>query len=144
MPVSDPLIYLLILAAVFPVLWVAWWAADSAFRGSLVVKAVAPIPTAPKAPRSDYPRPVDLTLPRRRGTLVIYSRTELAETGNCRGADAAGKCPRALADGTVACAGSLLSLPAPIRGSGEWQIPFGYKVCPVASYDVYRGAASPN
>jgi hypothetical protein len=144
MPVSDPFIYLLIVAAVFPVLWVAWWAADCAFRGSQVVKAAVPIPTAAKRPRSDYPRPVDLTLPRRRGTLIIYSRSQLTEIGGCLGADAAGKCPRAVADGTVACAGSLLSLPAPIRGSGEWQVPFGYKVCPVASYDIYRRAASPN
>lgn len=138
MAVTNPFIYLLLAAMAAPVLWVIWWAADSAFARTRVAAATGPAPKTAKPRTFDYPRPVDVTLPRRRGSIVIYSLTERTEIGNCRGADAAGKCPRALVDGTVACAGSLLSIPAPIRGSAEWQVPFGYKNCPVASYDVYR------
>lgn len=144
MAIGDPFIVLLIAVAVLPLLWFAWFAAESAFRGAKVVTAAGPTLRTTKRPSFDYPRAVDVTLPRRPRTLIIYSPTERTELDSCRGADAAGKCPRTLADGTVACAGSLLALPAPIRGSAEWQIPVGYKTCPVASYDVYRQATSSN
>ena len=143
MVLGDPFIYFFVVVAILPLLWVAWWAVDSVFSSSRAPKAVVPAATSAKSPSYEYPRPVDLTLPRRRGAVAIYSLKERAEIDCCRGADVAGKCPRATADGTVACAGSLLSLPVPIRGSAEWQIPVGYKVCPVASYDVYRQAGSP-
>lgn len=138
---GNPFIYLLLAALVAPVLWLMWWAADSAFGGTRVAALVRPAPKSTKPRSFESPRPVDVTLPRRPGTIVICSLTERTEIGSCRGATAAGSCPRALADGTVACAGSLLSIPAPIRGSAEWQVPFGYKNCPVASYDVYRQKA---
>jgi hypothetical protein len=144
MPIGDPFIFLLIAAAVLSLVWFAWFAAESAFHGSQVATAVGATPRTKKPRSFDYPRPVDLTLPRGRSILILHSPTEWTEFESCRGADAAGNCPRALADGTVACAGSLLSLPAPIRGSAEWHIPVGYKTCPVASYDVYRQASSPS
>lgn len=144
MSVTNPFIYLLFAALVAPVLWVIWWAVDAAFSGTRAVATGTPVPETAKPRSFDYPRPVDVTLPRRSRAIAIYSLTDRTEIDACRGADAGGKCPRARADGTVACAGSLLSLPAPIRGSAEWQVPAGYKICPVASYDVYRqgGAAS--
>jgi hypothetical protein len=144
MPIGDPFVFLLIGVAALSLLWFAWFAAESALQGPRGVTAVGAVPRTTKRPSFDYPRPVDVTLPRRQSTLIMYSPAERTELDSCRGADAAGKCPRALADGTVACAGSLLSLPAPIRGSAEWQIPVGYKTCPVASYDFYRQASSPN
>lgn len=145
MPVANPFVLFLIAALIVPPLWFAWWALDSAFRGTRVPEEARPAPKpAPKTNYDDYPRAVDLTLPRRRGAIVMYSLTGETECGSCVGADLAGKCPRALADGTVACAGSLLALPTPIRGSAEWQIPSGYKACPVASYDVYRHAIAVN
>lgn len=142
MSVTNPFIYLLLIGLVAPVLWVAWWAVDSVFASPRVVGSVGPIAKSPKPRKFDYPRPIDLTLPRRQGSIAIYSLNGRTEIDRCHGADASGKCPRATADGTVACAGSLLALPAPIRGSAEWQIPSDYKVCPVASYDVYRQRVS--
>lgn len=138
MVVGDPFVYFLIVAGVLPLLWIAWWAADSVFRSPRAVHEVVPAPKGPKAPSYDYPRAVDMTLPRRRGAVSIYSLQERAEVDSCHGADVTGRCPRATADGTVACAGLLLALPMRIRGSAEWQIPNGYKVCPIASYEVYR------
>ena len=142
MRIGDPFIYVLIIALVAPMLWMIWWALDSVFAGRRVATAGPPAPKTAKPRAFDYPRPVDLTLPRRHGAIGIYSLRDQAELDTCRGADAAGKCPRPLADGSVACAGCLLALPTPIRGSAEWQIPFGYTNCPVASYEVYRQKAS--
>ena len=142
MSVTNPFIYLLFAVLVAPVFWLMWWAADSVFAGTRALAAVGPAPEGAKRRTFDYPRPVDVTLPRRLGTIAIYSTTDRIEIDGCRGADASGKCPRSSADGTVACAGLLLSLPAPIRGSAEWQIPIGYKICPVASYDIYRQKAA--
>lgn len=144
MAIGTVFIYLLLAALVAPFVWVIWWVFASAFEPAGAAQTVRPTPQPTKRQGFDYPRPVDITLARRPGAIVIYSLADPTEIGSCRGADAAGKCPRALTDGSVACAGSLLSLPAPIRGSAEWQIPFGYKVCPVASYDVYRRASQAN
>ena len=142
MRIGDPFVYFLIVALVAPVVWMIWWAVDSAFSGTRVAAVAPATPKTPKPTSEDYPRPVDITLPRRRGAIAIYSLTDRAEIDSCRGADAGGRCPRPLADGTVACAGCLLALPASIRGSAEWQVPSGYKYCPVASYEVYRQQAS--
>jgi len=46
------------------------------------------------------------------------------------------------ADGTVPCAGLLLALPRPVRGSIEWQIPAGYGACLLGGFGVFRQAGS--
>jgi hypothetical protein len=77
-----------------------------------------------------------------RGAIAVCRLADGVETGGCNGPDHAGKCPRALADGTVPCAGCILSLPRPIRGSTEWHIPAGYQTCLVGSYEVFRQPVS--
>ena len=141
--------YLVIAALAAPLLWLLWWGAGSLVGGRLQVSAV---PTRGNGAKNavkvrsgfDYPRPADVTLPGRRGAVAIYRLTDATEIGTCHGPDHAGKCPRALADGTVPCAGSLLALPRPIRGSAEWHIPFGYRACLLGSYDVFRQAGPAN
>ena len=84
------------------------------------------------------PTPIDMPLPRETGAIGIYAAAGTAELDRCRGADAEGDCPRPHADGTVACAGCVVVLPAAVRGSRAWAIPSGYRHCPVGSYAAYR------
>ena len=130
-------VYLLIAALVAPLVWVVWW--GTASIGGQTVKAAPARPRA-EAParRSSFaPFPVDLALPGRRNAVTVYS-TSGREVTACEGPDAGGRCSRPLADGTVPCAGCLLVLPRPIRGSFEWQIPADYRTCLLGSYDVFR------
>jgi len=85
---------------------------------------------------------MDMALPRYSTAMAICRLSDGAEIGDCKGLDRIGGCPRALPDRTVPCAGSILSLPRPIRGSSEWHIPYGYRSCLVGSYEVYRQAVS--
>jgi hypothetical protein len=129
-------VYLLIAALVAPLIWLLWWALDL-----FVTRPARPV-AAPRVPRSKdaaytYPVAADVALPTRRSAVTVFS-AKGTEMSTCPGPDAAGRCPRALADGTVPCAGHLLALPRPIRGSFEWAIPAGYQTCLLGSYDVYR------
>jgi hypothetical protein len=135
--------YLLIAALLAPVVWVMWWGVDS--LGGSARLSSAPAPSAPvRMARSSFsfPQPADMTLPRHPGAVTICRLSDGAEIGGCSGPDHAGKCPRALADGTVPCAGSVLSLPRQIRGSAEWHVPFGYRTCLLGSYEVFRQPAT--
>lgn len=135
-------IYLLIAALVAPVLWVMWWGVASQGDSARLGTAPAKKPHVAK-PRSSFsfPQPADVALPRHSGAIAISWFSKGAEIGGCIGPDHTGKCPRVLADGTVPCAGSVISLPRLIRGSAEWDIPFGYQTCLPGSYDVFRQPA---
>lgn len=134
--------YLLIAAVLAPVVWLTWWGATSLGDPARVRTAPAPPPKNPRADsRFSIPQPVDLALPRYSKAVAICRLKDGAEVDGCSGPDHAGKCPRALADGTVSCAGSVLSLPRPIRGSTEWHIPSGYRACLLGSYEVFRQPA---
>lgn len=143
-------VYLVIAALVAPLLWLAWWGADSLSRAGRLQARTAPIggPYARnhEAWRSLFrqPQPSDLGLTRPSGEVTIHRLTDAAQIDACVGPDSAGKCPRALADGTVPCAGAVLALPRRIRGSSEWHIPTGYHACLLGSYDVFRQAGSPS
>jgi hypothetical protein len=135
--------YLLIAALLLPVTWAMWWGV--AFLGGVARPSSAPAPSqrARRArPSFSFPQPADMALPRHPGAVAICRLSDGAEIGSCNGPNHAGKCPRAFADGTVPCAGSLLSLPRPIRGSMEWHIPIGYRACLMASYEVFRQPVS--
>ena len=131
-------VYLAIVLLVTPVVWLVWWALDS-FASR---PAAAPRPVrAPELARPVYaaPHAVDVALPRRGGVVTVYSASG-KELSTCAGPDSVGHCSRALADGTVPCAGCLLALPRPIRGSLDWQIPAGSRTCLLGSYGVLRQA----
>jgi hypothetical protein len=138
MGIGVVFLVLLMAAAIAPLGWVIWWAATSvgSTRPSFATAVVEPVRKA----RLDFafPQPADLSLPRRPRAIGIFRLSDGAEIGSCSGPDHAGKCPRATADGIVPCAGCMLSLPQPVRGSGEWHIPSGYKSCLVGSYQVFR------
>ena len=135
--------YLMIAAVVAPVMWVIWWAFASLGGSARLSTAPAPSQPARKSRSSfSFPQPADMTLPRHPRAIAICRLSDGAEIGACDGPDRAGQCPRAFADGTVPCAGSLLSLPRPIRGSSEWHIPFGYRSCLPGSYAVFRQPVS--
>lgn len=142
-------VYLVIAALVAPLLWLAWWAADSLSGAGRLQARTAPIGGSqarnPKAWNSLFrsPQPSDLGLARTSGVVTIHRLSDAAQIGACVGPDSAGRCPRALDDGTVPCAGAVLALPRRIRGSAEWHIPTGYHTCLLGSYDVFRQAASP-
>lgn len=135
--------YLLIAALVLPVTWAMWWGVASLGRSARLSSAPAPSrPVRGVRPVFSLPQPADMTLPRRPGAVTIYRLSDGAEIGGCSGPDHAGKCPRALANGTVPCAGSVLALPRQIRGSAEWHIPSGYRTCLLGSYEVFRQPVS--
>lgn len=132
-------IYLLIAALIAPVVWVTWWGVASV--GGFAKLSSAPAKKQHAArPRSSFsiPQPADMALPRRSGAIAISWFSKGAEIGGCIGPDHDGKCPRVLANGTVPCAGSVISLPRLIRGSAEWHIPSGYQTCLAGSYEVFR------
>jgi len=143
MATTIVLTYLLIAALLAPVVWVMWWGAASLGGSARLRAAPAPSPPVRRARSSfSFPQPADMTLPRHLRAIAICRLSDGAEIGGCKGPDRAGKCPLALADGTVPCAGSVLSLPQPIRGSAEWHIPSGYRTCLLGSYEIFRQPVS--
>lgn len=130
-------VYLSIAALMAPIVWLAWWAAGSLADRRSPAGALPLGKVVENKPLFSYPEPVDVSLPSRSGAVTIYSRAG-REVGVCAGPDAKGGCPRPDEDGVVPCSGCLLALPRPVRGSFEWQIPAGYKACPVGSYAVFR------
>jgi hypothetical protein len=143
MSIGFVFVWLLIAAMIAPLVWVFWWAAASvggSARPGIATLLVEPV----RKPRLEFafPQPADLSLPRHPRAIAICRLSDGAEIASCNGPDRAGRCPRAAADGTVPCAGSMVSLPQPVRGSGEWHIPSGYKTCLVGSYQVFRQPVS--
>jgi hypothetical protein len=142
--------YLLIAALAAPLLWLMWWVVDSlGGAGRLQASAVSTPRAEANGPakrqaRFDFPRPADMRLPGVQGTVARYGLKGGSVVATCAGPDHAGGCPLASADGTVPCAGSLLALPQPIRGSFEWHIPSGYRACLLGSYDTFRQAPRAN
>lgn len=142
--------YFVLAALVAPVLWLAWWAIGS--LGDARRLHPSPMPSegrdgkdlARTRARFDFPRPADVRLRGVRGSVAMYGLEGSNLLATCSGPDRAGKCPRPLADGTVPCAGCVLALPQPIRGSVEWHIPVGYQACLLGSYDVFRQASPAN
>jgi hypothetical protein len=138
-----------IAALAAPLLWLLWWGADSLAGTGPLHASAAPIrdsvATSPVTARSFFkqPQPADISLAHPSGTVTIHRLSDAAPIGACAGPDSSGKCPRALTDGTVPCAGAVLALPRRIRGSAEWHIPSGYQACLLGSYDVFRQAGSP-
>jgi hypothetical protein len=132
--------YLLLAALLAPVVWLIWWGASALGDPARQGAGAAPSRAVAGKARATYsfPQPLDLNLPRRARAITVCRLNDGAEIETCGGPDAAGKCPRALADGTVPCAGTMLSLPQPIRGSAEWHIPPGYQTCLVGSYAAFR------
>jgi hypothetical protein len=135
--------YVAIAAVASPLLWLAWWGFDSLSSGRRLPVAVALHPDGrakrpPETPSPfDYPRPTDTRSAGRPGVVSICSLSDGAEVDSCTGPDRAGRCPSAGADGTVPCAGTVLALPRPIRGSLEWHIPSGYRACLLGSYAAF-------
>lgn len=131
--------YLLIAALLAPVAWVMWWAASTLGEPSRPRSSPARrARTRASNPSFSFPQPVDMSLPRQSRAITVCRTSDGARIDACSGPDAGGRCPRALANGTVPCAGSMLSLPQPIRGSREWHIPAGYTSCLVGSYAAFR------
>lgn len=135
-------IVVVVLAAILaPLFWAVWWAVDSLGSPRVAIPAaVGPTPKPP-ARRIDYPVAVDSRLPGRPDAITVYTASAQAPKSFCAGPDAAGRCPIALSDGTVPCAGCVLVLPQPVRGSRDWQIPRDFQTCLVGSYSLYRQAA---
>jgi hypothetical protein len=135
--------FLLIAALVAPVVWVMWWGVTSVGSSARLSTAPAPGQQVRRTRSSfSFPQPADLNLPRHPRAIAVCRLSDGAEFGSCSGPDLAGKCPQVLADGTVPCSGSVLSLPRPIRGSTEWHIPSGYRTCLLGSYEVFRQPVS--
>jgi hypothetical protein len=136
--------FLLIVTLAAPLVWVAWWAAESlGGNGQLKLSTVmargdAHADATARRSRFERPRPADVSLPGRAGTVVMYSRTGRGEVASCQGPDHSGRCPRTPAGGPVPCAGLVLSLPRPVSGSTEWHVPSGYRACMLGSYDAFR------
>ena len=84
------------------------------------------------------PTPAAGAYARRRGQVLICRLADGAEVDRCHGPDQAGRCPRALDDGTVPCAGQVLALPLVVRGSWAWHIPAAYRTCFLGTYDLHR------
>jgi hypothetical protein len=138
--------FLFIAALAAPFVWVAWWGTDS-FVGEGLRPAAAPVrrpDAATVTARFERPHAADLRLARLAKAIAVYRPGDRAAAESCQGPDATGRCPRRLADGTVPCAGMVLSLPRPVRGSTEWSIPAGYDACLVGGYGVFRQGATPS
>jgi hypothetical protein len=133
-------VYLAIAAIAFPLVWLMWWALDSFANRPLRPRPEMRIPPAAR-PAYATPHAVDVDLPVRPLEVTVYSASG-AELSTCAGPDASGRCSRPLADGTVPCAGCLLALPRPVRGSLDWHIPSGYRACLLGSYSAFRQGAA--
>ena len=131
-------VYVSILAFVAPFIWLMWWSIDSLGNRPVPARAVSS-PRRPTRLAYSAPSPVDAHLPVRRDRVTVYNRTGKV-VNTCAGPDADGKCGQPLADGTVRCAGCILAMPHPIRGSLEWEIPEGYRNCLLGSYQAFRQA----
>lgn len=129
-------VYLGIAVLVAPIVWLVWWALDAIATRPASVHAPLRVPP-PARPAYATPHAVDVSLTARPGAVTLYTTGGKA-IRTCAGPDATGACSRPLADGTVPCAGCLLALPRPIRGSFEWQIPASYRTCLLGSYSVFR------
>ncbi|HXN78871.1 MAG TPA: hypothetical protein VN965_08900 [Candidatus Dormibacteraeota bacterium] len=142
MGVGVVFMLLLIAATIAPLVWAIWWVAASvgSTRPGFAKAVVEPVRKARLY--FSFPQPADMSLPRYPRAIAICRLSDGAEIESCSGPDLAGKCPRAAADGSVPCAGSMLSLPRLVRGSAEWHIPAGYKACLVGSYQVFRQPVS--
>jgi len=134
-------VYLGVAATVVPVVWFVWWGLDS-LSNSLSKPHARPAIKVPGPAKPDFaaPHAIDISLPVRRDGVTVFS-AQGVQVSTCAGPDAGGRCSRPLADGTVPCAGCLLALPRPIRGSLDWEIPAGYKACLLGSYGVLRQPA---
>ena len=137
--------FIFLAALLAPVVWVIWWAADSAGSRTPAV-AVAPKrraqqPHGVTRPVFQYPQAADLRLAGRPDAITVYRHGATAPAAFCKGPDAKGGCPIAKVDGTVPCAGCTLVLPVAVRGSRDWDIPAGYRTCLVASYGALRQQA---
>jgi hypothetical protein len=132
-------VYLAIVALAAPLLWLIWWSFDS--LANRPAATYSPIRAA-RPPKAVYAAPhgVDVGLAVRPNKVTVYSKAG-QELSTCDGPDAGGRCSRPLADGSVPCAGCLLALPRPIRGSLEWEIPSSYRTCLLGSYTVFRQGA---
>jgi hypothetical protein len=130
-------VYLGLAAIVAPVVWLVWWGLDSLSRPHARPVAAT---RGPAKPAFAAPHAIDLSLPVRRDRVTVFSASG-QELATCAGPDAGGRCSRPLQDGTVPCAGCLLALPRPIRGSLDWEIPAGYRACLLGSYGVLRQPA---
>jgi hypothetical protein len=132
-------VYLVIAALLAPVVWLAWWGA-SAFGDTARLRTVPAAGRRPAKARPVYsiPQAADMSLPRHPWAIAVCRPSDGAEIRICNGPDGAGRCPHANADGTVPCAGLLISLPEQIRGSNEWHIPAGYESCLAGSYATFR------
>jgi len=137
--------FIFLAALLAPVVWVVWWAADSA--GSRTPGITAPPRARTRPPHGvtrpvfQYPQPADVRLPGRPDAITVYRQAAQAPAAFCNGPDARGGCPIANADGTVPCAGCTLVLPVAVRGSRDWTIPAGYRSCLVGSYGALRQRA---
>ncbi len=129
--------YLLIVAVVAPIVWLAWWMVDSLGNARRIPAVAAPRRSTVKAAAPAHPYPVDLVLPAQAGKVIRYSTSGKA-LASCPGPDAGGECPFKSDEGVVPCSGTLLALPRAIRGSFEWQIPAGYRSCLLGSYGAFR------
>jgi len=140
--------FLVIAALAAPFLWVLWWGAGSltARRTPRAVavarEAARPLRPTRTVARYDRPHAADIGLPGRADAVTVCRATDGAEIEICHGPDRAGRCPRIFADGSVPCAGMVLALPRPVRGSTEWHIPAGYGACMLGGYGAFRQAAS--
>lgn len=143
-------VYLVIAALAAPLVWLLWWGADSLGGVRPLHATAAPIRGSEARNRVTaqsffkQPQPADISLARPSGAVTIHRLSDAAQIGVCAGPDSCGKCPRALVDGTVPCAGAVLALSRRIRGSAEWHIPSGYQACLLGSYDVFRQAGVPS
>jgi hypothetical protein len=133
-------VYLAIAAVAFPFVWFFWWALDSLANRPVRPRTEVRI-QPPARPAYTAPHAVDVSLPVRPSEVTVYSARGI-ELSTCAGPDTKGRCSKPLADGTVPCAGCVLALPRPIRGSFEWQIPSGYRACLLGSYGVFRQEAA--
>jgi hypothetical protein len=121
-----------------PVIWLVWFAADSVGTRPRAVPVPSPGGPSPTPAYFDYPLPADSRRPGRPDGITVYNLFGGAPKAYCEGPDARGACPITRPDGTVPCAGCLLVLPEPVRGSRDWHIPAGYRSCLVGSYATYR------
>ena len=135
--------YIVIASLLAPLAWVMWWAVASATSADNLSPVRRPKSQLNQIPAPvALPQPVDMNLPKLPGRIGVFRLSDGVEIRGCSGPDHDGKCPGLLADGTVPCAGLMLSLPMSIRGSREWHIPIGQQTCLVGSYDVFRQKAS--
>jgi hypothetical protein len=130
--------YLLIAAIVAPLVWLTWWAVASLGGPRRLREAPVRVAAGPRA--EARPAAVDTKFQGRAGAVIIRRLSDGLEIGTCQGPDSSGKCPRVLPDTAVPCAAAILTLPRPLNGSLEWQVPAGYRTCMLGSYDAFRQA----